>query len=130
MLFSHPVSPFSHACVNPDRPPDRGPLVLFAILLTASSFDRTTLLVRSNSLDEPVELLAYLEQRHPPAVCTTELGGLAKRHDEFKQRGVKLLGLSANDVASHHKWIKDVDEISGSHLTVRMLDIGSPSQEC
>jgi alkyl hydroperoxide reductase subunit AhpC len=29
-----------------------------------------------------------------------------------------LLGLSANDVASHHEWIKDVDEISGSSLSV------------
>jgi len=54
-------------------------------------------------------------------VCTTELGGLAKRHDEFKSRGVKLIGLSANDVASHHEWIKDVDEISGSSLSFPII---------
>lgn len=27
-----------------------------------------------------------------------------------------MIGLSANDVESHHRWIKDVDEVSGSKL--------------
>jgi len=49
-------------------------------------------------------------------ICTTELGAFAKLEPEFAARGVKLIGLSANGVESHHKWIKDIDEISGSNL--------------
>ncbi|CRG90091.1 Mitochondrial peroxiredoxin PRX1 [Talaromyces islandicus] len=49
-------------------------------------------------------------------ICTTELGAFAKLEPEFSAIGVKLIGLSANDVTSHHKWIKDIDEISGSNL--------------
>ncbi|KAH8080145.1 putative thioredoxin peroxidase [Filobasidium floriforme] len=69
--------------------------------------------------DDWVMLFSHPDDFTP--VCTTELGGLAKRHEEFKQRGVKLLGLSANDVASHHEWIKDVDEISGSSLSFPII---------
>jgi len=49
-------------------------------------------------------------------VCTTELGAFAKLEPEFTKRGVKLIGLSANTVDSHHAWIKDINEISGSDL--------------
>ena len=48
--------------------------------------------------------------------CTTELGAFAKLEPEFTRRGVKLIGLSANTVESHGGWVKDIDEISGSHL--------------
>lgn len=50
-------------------------------------------------------------------VCTTELGEFAKLEPEFTKRGVKLIGLSANDTASHKAWIKDIDEVSGAKLT-------------
>jgi len=49
-------------------------------------------------------------------VCTTELGAFAKLEPEFTKRGVKLIGLSANTIQSHSEWIKDIDEVSGSHL--------------
>lgn len=42
-------------------------------------------------------------------VCTTELGMMAKYAPEFEKRGVKLLGLSCDDVDSHKEWIKDVE---------------------
>jgi len=45
-------------------------------------------------------------------VCTTELGAFAKLKDEFEKRGVKMIGLSANDLDSHDKWIADIDDIS------------------
>ncbi|EFW17797.1 hypothetical protein D8B26_004861 [Coccidioides posadasii str. Silveira] len=48
--------------------------------------------------------------------CTTELGAFAKLEPEFTKRGVKLIGLSANGLKSHHDWIKDIDEVTGSHL--------------
>ncbi|XP_065863908.1 1-Cys peroxiredoxin [Euphorbia lathyris] len=42
-------------------------------------------------------------------VCTTELGKMAAYGPEFEKRGVKLLGLSCDDVLSHVEWIKDVE---------------------
>jgi glutaredoxin/glutathione-dependent peroxiredoxin len=49
-------------------------------------------------------------------VCTTELGAFAKMKDEFEKRGVKMIGLSANDLGSHDRWIKDINEISSTNL--------------
>ncbi|KAJ9625626.1 peroxiredoxin 1 [Taxawa tesnikishii (nom. ined.)] len=49
-------------------------------------------------------------------VCTTELGAFAKMKDEFDRRGVKMIGLSANDIGSHEKWIEDINEISNTNL--------------
>jgi len=49
-------------------------------------------------------------------VCTTELGAFAKLKPEFEKRGVKMIGLSANDLSSHDAWIKDIDEISNTNL--------------
>ncbi|KAH8719348.1 thioredoxin-like protein [Phaeosphaeriaceae sp. PMI808] len=54
-------------------------------------------------------------------VCTTELGAFAKLEPEFKKRGTKLIGLSANDVKSHGDWIKDINEISGSNLSFPII---------
>ncbi|KAL1413238.1 peroxiredoxin 1 [Vanrija albida] len=45
-------------------------------------------------------------------VCTTELSAVALSSADFASRGVKLLGLSANDVESHHGWIKDIDALT------------------
>ncbi|KAJ9101856.1 hypothetical protein QFC21_003196 [Naganishia friedmannii] len=50
------------------------------------------------------------------AVCTTELGAASVNQGEFDKRGVKLIGLSANDVSSHNEWIKDINELSGGEL--------------
>ena len=36
--------------------------------------------------------------------------------DEFERRGVKMIGLSANDLSSHDKWIKDINDISKTNL--------------
>lgn len=44
-------------------------------------------------------------------VCTTELSAVALSSADFASRGVKLIGLSANDVSSHHGWIKDIGEL-------------------
>ena len=49
-------------------------------------------------------------------VCTTELGAFAKMRDEFDRRNVKMIGLSANDLTSHGKWIQDINEISNTNL--------------
>ncbi|KAI9928841.1 hypothetical protein ASPWEDRAFT_49041 [Aspergillus wentii DTO 134E9] len=49
-------------------------------------------------------------------VCTTELGAFAKLKGEFEKRNVKMIGLSANDIGSHDKWIEDINEVSSTNL--------------
>ncbi|GAM38424.1 antioxidant protein [Talaromyces pinophilus] len=54
-------------------------------------------------------------------ICTTELGAFAKLEPEFAALGVKLIGLSANDVNSHHAWIKDINEVNNANLTFPII---------
>ncbi|KAG4439439.1 hypothetical protein IFR05_005086 [Cadophora sp. M221] len=54
-------------------------------------------------------------------VCTTEMAALARAEPEFAKRGVKLIGLSANTVETHGGWISDIDEISGTPLTIPII---------
>ncbi|KAF2493781.1 thioredoxin-like protein [Lophium mytilinum] len=49
-------------------------------------------------------------------VCTTELGAFAKLKDEFEKRGVKMIGLSANDLGSHDKWVDDINEVCQTNV--------------
>jgi len=49
-------------------------------------------------------------------VCTTELGAFARLKDEFEKRGVKMIGLSANDLTSHDSWVKDINEVGNTNL--------------
>ena len=49
-------------------------------------------------------------------VCTTELGAFAKLKPEFDKRDVKMIGLSANDLSSHGRWIADINETSKTDL--------------
>lgn len=57
-------------------------------------------------------------------VCTTELGYMAKMQDEFTRRNCKVIGLSVDSVATHKKWISDIEEVQGSTLHYPM--IGDP----
>jgi peroxiredoxin (alkyl hydroperoxide reductase subunit C) len=47
-------------------------------------------------------------------VCTTELGGFARRKAEFDARNTRLLGLSVDSVEDHKAWSKDVAEVGGT----------------
>ncbi|KAL1863713.1 hypothetical protein Plec18170_000551 [Paecilomyces lecythidis] len=49
-------------------------------------------------------------------VCTTELGAFSKLKNEFDQRGVKMIGLSANDLSSHGDWVKDINEVANTNV--------------
>ncbi|CEG44146.1 thioredoxin-like protein [Plasmopara halstedii] len=51
-------------------------------------------------------------------ICTTELGEVARLENdgEFARRHVKLLALSCNDVASHKRWIIDIEKFSNAKV--------------
>ena len=69
--------------------------------------------------DNWVILFSHPEDYTP--VCTTELGEFARLEPEFKKRGVKLIGLSANTVGSHEGWIKDINDVTGSTVSFPII---------
>lgn len=54
-------------------------------------------------------------------VCTTELGAVARLKPEFDRRGVKVLGLSVDPVASHHDWAQDIAQTQGTALNFPLI---------
>ncbi|CAN0855146.1 1-Cys peroxiredoxin [Linum grandiflorum] len=60
-------------------------------------------------------------------VCTTELGKMAAYAPEFEKKGVKLLGLSCDDVLSHVEWINFPNLQPGSKVTYPI--ISDPKRE-
>jgi alkyl hydroperoxide reductase subunit AhpC len=60
-------------------------------------------------------------------VCTTELGAVAKLKPEFDKRNVKAIALSVDDVASHERWIADIEETQGTKLNYPIL--GDPDRK-
>jgi thioredoxin-dependent peroxiredoxin len=54
-------------------------------------------------------------------VCTTELGRASKLKEEFGKRGVKLIAVSVDDVASHQRWASDIAETQGTALNFPIL---------
>ena len=60
-------------------------------------------------------------------VCTTELGHAAQLKDEFALRGVKVIGLSVDSVADHHRWAVDIEQTQGRAPNFPM--IGDPLGE-
>ena len=54
-------------------------------------------------------------------VCTTELGYTAKLKGEFDKRGVKVLALSIDPVASHNGWLPDIEETQGCKVNFPII---------
>ncbi|KAA1247661.1 peroxiredoxin [Aquimarina sp. RZ0] len=54
-------------------------------------------------------------------VCTTELGTVAKYTEEFTKRNVKVAALSVDGVASHHGWIKDINETQNTTVNFPII---------
>ncbi|RKU40362.1 hypothetical protein DL546_001750 [Coniochaeta pulveracea] len=69
--------------------------------------------------DNWVILFSHPEDYTP--VCTTELGEMARLEPEFKKRGVKLIGLSANTIGSHDGWISDIKDVSGNQVSFPII---------
>ncbi|XP_015069264.1 1-Cys peroxiredoxin [Solanum pennellii] len=61
-------------------------------------------------------------------VCTTELAMMAAYANKFAERGVKLLGLSCDDVPSHNEWIKDIEAYNKGHKVTYPI-IADPNRE-
>src|SRR4030095_5316696 len=49
-------------------------------------------------------------------VCTTEMGQLALLQRHFDDRGVKIMGLSIDNVVSHEQWLHDIRDTHGVNL--------------
>ena len=54
-------------------------------------------------------------------VCTTELGYMASIQPEFEKRNTKIIGLSIDPLDDHQKWLKDVEEVSGSAINYPVI---------
>src|SRR5499427_7867379 len=54
-------------------------------------------------------------------VCTTELGRVAKIKGEFEKRNCKVIAVSVDDVASHKKWIGDIEETQKAKMNFPIL---------
>lgn len=54
-------------------------------------------------------------------VCTTELGTVAKYKSEFDKRNVKVVALSVDGIASHHDWIKDINETQNTTVNFPLI---------
>ena len=54
-------------------------------------------------------------------VCTTELGYMARIEPEFTKRNTKLIGLSADPVDSHSRWLGDIEETQGSKVNYPII---------
>ncbi|KAK9448275.1 thioredoxin-like protein [Limtongia smithiae] len=62
-------------------------------------------------------------------VCTTELGAFSVLKPEFTKRNTKLLGLSANDISSHHLWAKDIEEVATGGKAFEIPIIADPERK-
>lgn len=60
-------------------------------------------------------------------VCTTELGEVARRSEDFAKRNVKVIGISASNLDDHKKWIKDINDFGRE---VGPTDVQFPIVRC
>jgi alkyl hydroperoxide reductase subunit AhpC len=58
-------------------------------------------------------------------VCTTEFGAVAQLAGEFEKRKTKVIGVSVDSVADHHKWKKDIETFAGSPANFPIIDDNS-----
>jgi len=60
-------------------------------------------------------------------VCTTELGMMAGMAGEFAKRNAKIIGISVDPVADHHRWKADIASYTGNEVSYRL--IGDPEMK-
>ena len=67
-------------------------------------------------------LFSHLRDFMP--ICTTELSSMSRLEPAFARRNVKVIGLSADPVANHLRWIEDIKDLTGFEPTYPL--IGDP----
>ena len=60
-------------------------------------------------------------------VCTTELGMVANIKAEFDKRKVKVIAVSVDDVASHKRWLSDIEQTQSAKMNYPIL--GDPDRK-
>ena len=54
-------------------------------------------------------------------VCTTELGAVAKLKGEFARHNTKVIAVSVDPLASHERWVHDIEEVTGARLNFPLI---------
>jgi thioredoxin-dependent peroxiredoxin len=54
-------------------------------------------------------------------VCTTELGTVASLKPDFDKRSTKVIGLSVDPLADHHRWKNDIRDVTGHALNFPLI---------
>lgn len=54
-------------------------------------------------------------------VCATELGAVAGLREHFAERNCKVIGLSVDQVEDHHRWLTDIEKISGHRVNFPLI---------
>lgn len=54
-------------------------------------------------------------------ICTTEIGLMSRIQTAFVNRGVKIIGHSADSVQEHFRWIKDIEDLSGEEVVFPII---------
>ena len=54
-------------------------------------------------------------------VCTTELGEVAKKGEEWKKRNTLVMAVSVDSVEDHKKWINDINETQNTKVNFPIL---------
>lgn len=62
-------------------------------------------------------------------VCTTEIGRMALKYDTFKEKDVKVIALSCNDISSHKTWLTDVVAHCDNKIGIDFPMIADPTRE-
>ena len=96
-----------------------------AILIgdTAPDFEAETTegRVRFHDFIEGHWAVLFSHPKNFTPVCTTELGYTAKLKPEFDKRGVKVLGLSVDELKNHDQWTADIKETQGTALNFPLI---------
>lgn len=58
-------------------------------------------------------------------ICGTELADLSLKFEEFKKRGVELLGLSVDSVSSHIEFRRHIEQVFGVRIPFPLASDGS-----
>ena len=64
-------------------------------------------------------LLSHPKDNTP--VCLTELAQVNKEIESFDQRNCKVLAVSVDDISTHQRWVKDIEDVSQCQLSFPII---------